>query len=292
MNETRRAHIIVLGNQKGGTGKSTSAMHLIAALLQEGASVASIDLDSAQGTLTRYLENRARHVERTGAALPCPTHKAIGPSRLQHPTASVAAETAAVADSVDRLSARHDFLVIDTPGADTFLNRVGHSYADTLVTPINDSFVDLDVLGTVDPEDHEIVRPSHYAEMVFRVKMDKARRDRTRRTFDWIVMRNRGAQLESRNQRAVELAMERLSARIGFRIAPGFSERVIFRELFLEGLTLLDLSDRDLGVKMTLSHVAARQEVRDLMTAIGIVEEIDEADPHAALAANGMTRHA
>ncbi|MBM3566952.1 MAG: ATPase, partial [Alphaproteobacteria bacterium] len=54
----KRAHVIVLGNEKGGSGKSTTAMHLIAACLRDGRSVASIDLDARQGTLTRYLSNR------------------------------------------------------------------------------------------------------------------------------------------------------------------------------------------------------------------------------------------
>lgn len=273
----RKAHVIVLGNQKGGTGKSTTAMHLIAALMQEGATVASLDLDSAQGTLSRYIENRRRYVEATGFSVPVPTHAAIGASDAKDRAEAEATETYAVAEQVAGLASGHDFLVIDTPGADTFLNRLGHSYADTLITPINDSFVDLDVLGQVDPQTYAVVKPSHYAEMVFRVKMDKARREMTRRTFDWVVMRNRGSQLESRNQKAVEKAMEALSARIKFRIAPGFSERVIFRELFLKGLTLLDRPDDG----MTLSHVAARQEVRDLMTAIGIVFE-EESLPNAS----------
>ncbi len=276
MNAHRNAHIIVLGNQKGGTGKSTTAMHLIAALMQEGASVASLDLDSAQGTLSRYIENRQRHYNNGATSLPLPTHGAINPSAATDRDEAQAEERFAVSEAIQELGTDHDFLIIDTPGADTHLNRLGHSFADTLITPINNSFIDLDVLGQVESDTYRVVRPSHYAEMVFKVKMEKARRELNRRTFDWVVVRNRGAQLESRNQKAVELATEALAKRIGFRVAPGFSERVIYRELFLEGLTLLDLSDKQLGVRLTLSHVAARQEVRDLMRAIGFVSTPDE----------------
>ena len=163
--------------------------------------------------------------------------------------------------------------MIDTPGTDNFLSRVGHSYSDTLITPLNDSFIDLDVLAMIDPETYAMTRPSKYAEMVFQVKMQKARREKSNRTFDWVVMRNRTGQLESRNQRSMEEALTKLSSRIGFRQVPGFSERVIFRELFLDGLTLLDLKTPGTDIRMNMSHLSARQEVRDLMAAIGLDRE-------------------
>lgn len=265
-----RAHIVVVGNQKGGSGKSTTTMHLITALLASGAKVASIDLDARQGTLTRYIENRKSYIERTGVSLPVSTHRAIEPSTVQSVDVAQAHDARAVDHAIEDLAKRHDFVVIDTPGTDNFLSRVGHSYSDTLITPLNDSFVDLDVLATIDPESLAMTRPSKYAEMVFQVKMQKARRDKSNRTFDWVVMRNRLGQLDSRNQRAVNEAITKLSSRIGFRVVPGFSERVIFRELFLDGLTLLDLRSEGVDVRINMSHVAARQEVRALMSAIGL----------------------
>lgn len=264
------ARIVVVGNQKGGSGKSTTTMHLIAGLMASGARVASIDLDARQGTLSRYIENRKAYIERTGRQLPMPTHRSIEPSGVASIDVARAHDAHAVEKAVQDLSARHDFVVIDTPGTDNFLSRVGHSYSDTLVTPLNDSFVDLDVLATVDPETHAMIRPSKYAEMVFQVKMQKARREKSNRTFDWVVMRNRTGQLDSRNQRAMEEALSKLSDRVGFRLVPGFSERVIFRELFLDGLTLLDLRSRGSEMRMNMSHLAARQEVRDLMAAINL----------------------
>jgi chromosome partitioning protein len=262
-------HILVVGNQKGGSGKSTTAMHLCAALMASGARVGCLDLDAEQGTLSRYIENREAYMATKGVRLPMPRFEALNASAIDSRTGS---QEAAVAAAIERLAADSDFIVIDTPGTDNYLSRVGHSYADTLITPLNDSFVDLDVLATIDPDTYEVRHPSRYAEMVFQVKMEKARREGGNRTFDWIVMRNRLGQLDSKNQRAMDYALERLAQRIKFRTARGFSERVIFRELFLKGLTLLDLKNPGSDVRMNMSHLAARQEVRDLMQEIGLVE--------------------
>jgi chromosome partitioning protein len=87
--------------------------------------------------------------------------------------------------------------------------------------------------------------------------------------MDWVVLRNRIANLDAKNKRRVAGALDELAHRIGFRLAPGFSERVIFRELFLSGLTLLDLKDTD-PAAMTMSNIAARQEVRDLLKALDL----------------------
>jgi chromosome partitioning protein len=71
------------------------------------------------------------------------------------------------------------------------------------------------------------------------------------------------------NKEKMEKALTTLAKRIGCRVAPGFHERVIFRELFPRGLTLLDL--RDIGVKqLNISNVAARQELRDLIKALDL----------------------
>jgi chromosome partitioning protein len=81
------------------------------------------------------------------------------------------------------------------------------------------------------------------------------------------VVRNRLGAQQMHNKRKVGEALDQLSKRIGFRVAPGFNERVIFRELFPRGLTLLDL--RDVGVEqLNMSNIAARQELRDLLTAL------------------------
>lgn len=257
----RQAHVIVVGNQKGGAGKSTVAMHLIVALMRMGRRTGAIDLDVRQRSLTRYIENRARWIAAHGAQLPSPQIFELQESRQRSLDAAEAEDEAAYRAALRRLSETCDFIVVDSPGGDTFLSRLAHASADTLITPLNDSFVDFDLLGDIDPQCAEIVRPSVYSEMVWESRKRKALAART--PIDWVVMRNRTSpsRIEAKNQQKVGQALRTLSQRIGFRLAPGLSERVIFRELFPNGLTLLDL---DSGSGLNMSHLAARQELRDL----------------------------
>lgn len=268
--ESPSATVIVLGNEKGGTGKSTTAMHVIVGLLREGYRVGAIDLDARQGTLARYFDNRRIYSAGMSIRLPHPTYRAIGRSELRDRFAAEEEEARRLEAVVAQLSGECDIVVIDTPGSDNYLSRTGHSLADILITPMNDSFVDLDLLGRVDPETNRVLSLSDYAEMVWEQKKARALRDGG--TIDWIVMRNRLATLDSRNKRKMDEALEALAVRLGFRLAHGFSERVIFRELFLKGLTLLDLRDEGADVELTMSHIAAMQEVRNLLGTIGVPE--------------------
>ena len=256
-----RAHVLVIGNEKGGSGKSTTAMHIAVALMSDGAKVATIDLDARQGTFTRYIENRAAYAKRKGLELAMPLHAAVQASG-DAPDEKARFETA-----LEPAVTTADFVIVDTPGSDTHLSRLAHTWADTLLTPLNDSFIDLDLLARIDPETLKIVRPSVYAEAVW--KQRQVRAVQGARPVDWIVMRNRLSSLAARNKRDMGSVIEALAKRIGFRTARGLSERVIYRELFLNGLTLLDLK-RGSGPSMTMSHVAARQEVRDLVTALNL----------------------
>jgi chromosome partitioning protein len=228
-----------------------------------GMTVGVMDLDVRQRSMARYLENRARWIRNTGAPLPMPEVVRIDASQARDLDAAEAEEAKHFEDSLKRLSERCNFIVIDAPGGDTFLSRLAHSSADTLVTPLNDSFVDFDLLGDVDPQTLEVARPSFYAELVWDCRKKKAQA--SRKPIDWVVMRNRMSPLDAKNKQRVGEALDNLSRRIGFRIAPGLSERVIYRELFPMGLSLLDLTDAGSGVAFTMSHVAARQEIRDLM---------------------------
>lgn len=270
MKARKKTHTIVIANEKGGSGKSTTAMHLIVALLRLGHRVASIDLDVRQRSLTRYIENRRAHAAVAGADLPMPEH------------VTFAAETGpaerrmreAFSTQFKRLSTLYDVIVVDTPGNSTVLTRAAHALADTLITPINDSFVDLDVLAKVEGwNDIEtgvlrIAGPTHYSEMVWEAK--KQRSSGGKHPVDWIVMRNRLSSLDARNKRRVERVLAELARRFGFRLVPGFGERVIFRELFPSGLTMIDLGEAEGGDPLTLSHVAARQEVRALVHALNL----------------------
>lgn len=252
----RGAYVIVFGNEKGGTGKTTTAMHVAVALLKLGRKVAALDLDSRQRTMARYFENRAAFMERTKHALPMPQLKVVKATRDQD-------EMVHFGEALAEARADAQFIIIDTPGSDTDLSRLGHAAADTLITPMNDSFLDFDLLAKLDPETLDVTGPSLYSEFVWDCR--KRRLMSRQPQLDWVVMRNRVSAVEARNKRRIATAVDALSKRIGFRVAPGFSERVIFRELFPLGLTLFDLPIKGVDVPLTMSHVAARQEIRELL---------------------------
>ena len=261
------AHIIVVGNEKGGAGKSTVSMHVATAIARMGHKVSALDLDLRQRTFGRYTENRNEFLRKSGLALPSPrTHKLpeIAPETLK-PGENIYDHRLSAA--VAELEPRNDFILIDCPGSHTRLSQVAHSLADTLITPLNDSFVDFDLLARTDASGDKILGPSVYSEMVWNARQLRAQAGLT--AIDWIVVRNRMGAQRMVNKEKMERAIKNLSKRIGFRIAPGFSERVVFRELFPRGLTLLDL--KDIGVKqLNISNVAARQELRDLMKALDL----------------------
>ncbi len=260
-----KSHIVVLGNEKGGSGKSTTAMHIVAALMAEGYRVGTVDLDSRQRTLSRYIDNRRVYANRNDLTLPLPEHRIVAPSSADNRTDAQADEYERLNAAVRELTAVNDYVVIDCPGSDGHLARLGHGLADTLITPVNDSFIDIDLLASVDPDTFDVAGPSHYAEMVWEQRKHRLLRDGS--SIDWLVMRNRLSSLDARNKRRTGRVLERLAGRVGFRLAPGFGERVIYRELFLQGLTLLDLGNGK-ARSMTMSHVAARQELRGLMNTL------------------------
>lgn len=264
----KRGHIIVVGNEKGGSGKTTTTMHLMVALLRLGFKVGSMDIDARQRSLTRYLENRKNTMVKENSPLPSPHHIVITKSPFTTLADTEEDERDRFTRGLAKLLVTCDFVVIDAPGNDTYLARLAHSYADTVITPVNDSFVDLDVLGSVDGMTMEVLKPSIYSEMLWEQKLQRARRDGG--TIDWVVMRNRLSNIDARNKRLITKVMEDLSKRLGFRQAPGFSERVIFRELFLLGLTVLDVLETTKAGTLSMSHLAARQEVRELLKALRI----------------------
>lgn len=264
----KRGHIIVIGNEKGGSGKTTTSMHLIVGLLRLGFKVGSMDIDARQRSLSRYIENRKATMAAESATLPLPAHVVISRSPFLSVIEAEADERDRFTRALARLLANCDFVVVDSPGSDTYLARLAHSYADTVITPVNDSFVDLDVLASVDGITMKVQKPSIYSEMLWEQKLHRAKRDGG--TIDWLVMRNRLSNIDARNKRLVTRTMEDLARRLGFRQAPGFSERVIFREMFLLGLTVLDVVETNKAGALSMSHLAARQEVRDLLKALQI----------------------
>ena len=248
-----RPHRIVFANEKGGTGKSTTAVHVAVALAYQGARVAAIDLDHRQRTMDRYFENRDETARRRGIALPtarCEVFAGGGAEALE--------------EKAQELAADADFLLFDTPGRDDPLAQHAAKEADTLVTPLNDSFVDFDLIGQVDAESFKVRRLSFYAEAIWEARLARSKTtiEQNRPQMDWVVVRNRTGHTEARNMVRIERALTELSKRVGFRVSSGLSERVIYRELFPSGLTLLDKGHLgDLGT----SHLVARQELRQLV---------------------------
>ncbi|TIX49238.1 division plane positioning ATPase MipZ [Alteraurantiacibacter aquimixticola] len=252
------AHRIVFANEKGGTGKSTTAVHVAVALTYQGAKVAAIDLDTRQATMSRYIENREETRARRAIDLPGPECEIFRGETVEELEAQAA-----------RLSEDADFIIFDTPGRDDPFARHVATEADTLVTPMNDSFVDFDLIGQVEAETFKVRRLSFYAELIWeaRLKRSRATIEQHRREMDWVVVRNRTGHTDARNQRRIDQALTELSKRVGFRVSHGLSERVIYRELFPSGLTLLDKGH--LG-ELGTSHLVARQELRSLVAHLNL----------------------
>jgi chromosome partitioning protein len=258
-------HFIVFANEKGGTGKSTTAVHTAIALAATGHRVGALDLDSRQRTMTRYLENRDATMRRLDTALPHAAYEVLEDHTEQ-----------GLAAAIDRLASQADVIVVDTPGRDDELARSAILRADTLVTPMNDSFVDLDLIGQVHPENFKVTKPSFYAELIWNSRTQRAKQ--TGKSVDWVVLRNRLQHVDSHNLKRVGAALDELSRRVGFRVIPGLGERVIYRELFPKGLTLLDLPH--LG-EVGIAHITARQELREMIAGLGIPDP-GEIEPIAA----------
>ncbi|MEM8726031.1 MAG: division plane positioning ATPase MipZ [Pseudomonadota bacterium] len=256
----KTAHRIVFANEKGGTGKSTTAVHIAVALSYLGAKVVMIDLDPRQRTSHRYMENRAGTMEKRGITLPMPECEVFRGRSEQ-----------ALLLAMDRLGVEHDFLIVDNPGRDDPFARTAVENADTLVTPMNDSFVDFDLIGQVDAETFKVKKLSFFAELIWEARMKRSRAtiEQHRPEMDWVVVRNRTGHVEARNQARIEKALVEMSKRVGFRVTHGLSERVIYRELFPSGLTLLDKGH--LG-ELGTSHLVARQELRSLLKALHLPE--------------------
>ncbi len=260
-------HFLVFANEKGGTGKSTTAVHSAVALAAQGRKVAALDLDTRQRTLGRYLDNRAATMSRLGVDLPMPTYDTFDPTKDE------------IESKLVHFAEGADVVVVDTPGRDDPYARAAMIRADTLVTPINDSFVDLDLIGEVDSETYRVKRPSFYAELVWNSRTQRAKTHGA--SVDWVILRNRLQHVEARNMRRVGEALGELSRRVGFRVIPGLHERVIYRELFPKGLTLLDLQQINDAGQVGIAHIAARQELREMIAGFAL-PEAGSAEPRRA----------
>ncbi|MDP1528399.1 MAG: division plane positioning ATPase MipZ [Rhodoferax sp.] len=261
--------VIVVGNEKGGAGKSTLAIHIVCGLLHAGHRVAILDLDLRQRSMAKFFANRAAWMAGNNQVLPMPVEPDMGDGKALA-KADEPEQLARFEAAMIQARAEADIILIDTPGGDTLLSRTAHGLAHQIVTPMNDSFVDFDLLGQVDPVTLDLLKPSIYSESVWEARKHRAITEGRGATIDWIVVVNRMAVAAARNRQRVEERMDKLARRVGFRIGPGLRDRVIYRELFPFGLTVADLSNEIRPVAVSLAHVAARQELRNLMQALGL----------------------
>jgi chromosome partitioning protein len=290
IDKKKPAHVLVFGNEKGGSGKSTLAQHVLVALLRQGKRVGSLDLDIRQKTLTHFLNNRRKWAGRENMALLTSRHLTIKASTSVNRQQQEEEDFTSFARAVGQLEYDYDYLIIDTPGHDGFLCRLGHAMADTLVTPVNDSFVDLDVLGQFDTESGLLVRENQYTDMVRESRLRRYEADGG--AIDWIVVRNRLSMLDANNKKRVEQALHSNEASLDYRQVTGLAERVIYRELFQSGMTILDVLAQDTPVQATMSHLAARQEIRHLVQSLKLPERsVPTTAPRSTAMAPGLALH-
>jgi len=223
-----RGHVTVFANEKGGVGKSTFAFHTCMALCNAGFKVAAIDLDHRQQTLNRALENREGTARRLKIELPRPKNVT-----LRHQTG------ASLNQEIARIGSDADYILIDAPGHDSPMARLAIAMADTLVTPVNGSFVDLDLLGQFDPVSMKLKRFGNFYKLV--QEMREVRDYQGNPPVDWVVTQNRQRKSGTANQSRVKQALNELAPKAGFRLVDGLGERVAYRELFLLGMTVFDL---------------------------------------------------
>ncbi|HVB90409.1 MAG TPA: division plane positioning ATPase MipZ [Beijerinckiaceae bacterium] len=265
--DLRSAHVIVVGNEKGGAGKSTLSIHIMVALLKAGRRVATIDLDTRQRTLTRFIENRASFGAGAEWPVETPLHFAPDRGESDDKRANETKEFAAFADAVSAVEHDFEFVVVDTPASDSYLMRLAHSLADTLVSPVNDSYIDIDVFSRVHHDRRQRGQIAHYADLVLEAR--RRRRLVDGGVIDWVLVRNRIASLQSNNARQIAVSLGKLARELQFRAVDGLHDRVIFRELFPIGLTALDpIEEASKHGVLTPSQQAARREIDELVDSL------------------------
>jgi chromosome partitioning protein len=262
--DLRTAHVIVIGNEKGGTGKSTLSIHITIALLKAGFRVATIDLDTRQRTLTRFLENRRSWAGSAQWDVELPYHHALNRGNSQNIRDNETTEFGAFATAIAEVEHSFEFVVIDTPASDSYLMRLAHSLADTLVSPVNDSFIDIDVFSRVHHDKTQRGQIAQYADLVIEAR--RKRRLVDHGLIDWVLVRNRMSSIQSNNARQIGHSLSRMAIDLQFRPTEGLHDRVIFRELFPIGLTALDpIEEAMRNGTLSSSHSSARKEIEALL---------------------------
>jgi chromosome partitioning protein len=263
--------IVVVGNEKGGTGKTTVAMHLAIGLASRGVAVGVVDLDGRQQSLTRYLANRRQWCDSHDVSLPMPRHRVLTTSAANDRRTADADDRRSLSEVVAHWHGECDIILLDCAAGDGSLSRAAHQLADVLVTPLNDSFVDLDPLLQFGPGRFQVVALGAYFRMLWEIRNERRRQDRP--PFQWIVLRNRLSALADQNKRSLSHVLSRIGPIMRFDLEEGLGERIIFRQLFQQGLTLFDSDAPRSGITPTASHRAARAELTGLLDRLTIDDD-------------------
>jgi len=242
------AQVITIGNNKPGAGKTTLAVHVILSLVSYGYRVCAIDIDPDQRSLSHYLENRKRYMNQRGITLPMPTAHATVNQRSLSTAISNDTHCHHFQDYIHRICQEYDFLVMDTQAFNSFLSRFAHSLANIIITPVNYSLSDIE---------------GEYWSLIERRNDTQNQIHST--PLRWFILRNRYLLVDTPGIRHIYKQFSRLAFSHELIWKDGLQERPLYHELFLRGLSLLDVGEENHGIEVTLPYIAARQELRQFL---------------------------
>lgn len=227
--------IIVFGHEKGGTGKSTLTIHVAIGLKMQNYTVGVIDLDARQGTSIRFLTRR----ERLDLMVP-DQYFGILNSTSDSKEIAFKEDEIALKTAITKMRDL-DYIIIDTRGSNNNFTQLAINFCDKLITPINDSVLDIDMLISIGSKDQVFFGP--YTQTVWEQKKQRNLQNNMK-PIDWYLIRNRVSPIVTKNTNNCTAMLETICRKIGCKLGPSITERVIYKETLDRGLLLFDLQDQ------------------------------------------------